>query len=140
MALILIECGGCRRHVRCAEENCPFCGARVDEVTRTRAIERRRPSLRNVPRAVALGLTVGIVAVGGAGGCSDDVADDGASQPLYGAPAVGGGGSSGTPGAGGNGGGSEGGAGGGGGSEGGAGGVASGGMGGAGGAGGAGGG
>jgi hypothetical protein len=137
MALILIECGGCRRHVRCAEETCPFCGARVDDVARTRALQTRRSSLRNVPRAVALGLTVGIVAVGGAGGCSDDIADDGGSQPLYGAPAVGGSGSTGTPGAGGNGGGAEGGAGGDGGAAGG-GGVTggTGGMGGAGGAGG----
>ena len=119
MAFTLIECCDCRRHVRSIEQSCPFCGSSIDEVTRARAMRTRRPSLGNVPRAVALGLTVGVVAVSASsGGCSEDIADDGASQPLYGAPAVGGSGAGGTPGAGsggeGGGGGSDGGAGGGG--------------------------
>jgi hypothetical protein len=85
MKPLLVVCTECRRHVRGTESTCPFCDAAILDSARARAESLRRPS-RGLPRAVVLGVAVGVASVGPLTACSDDDGDDGADMPLYGAP------------------------------------------------------
>jgi hypothetical protein len=71
----LTECSSCKRHVRCGERACPFCGAPVTSFMRV--LEYRL--LNRLDRARALSLGAAMTAAGFVTSC-------GTSVPIYGAP------------------------------------------------------
>jgi hypothetical protein len=72
----LSECGACRRHVRCGERRCPFCGVAVR--ARMRVLPYRL--LNRLERSRAFSLGAALAAAGIASGC------DSQGGPAYGAP------------------------------------------------------
>jgi hypothetical protein len=81
MYIAMVPCSGCTRHVRVNDNACPFCGT-VVSATEARIVP---DAPRRITRAAAFlfGAAVAVTA------CGDD---EHVGVPVYGAPAVGGGG------------------------------------------------